>query len=153
MSSRARLSLLIAVVAAGLMASAALAKTSPWYVVAWSHKPAGANGTPRIHVNLHVGARAGHRYPEALAVRVRARHGERYVPAQVGIVVTCGGYRHNSTFRAKTPVTRAIAFRTWRARSCTLDLGAYSDRGSDELTLHLLCRARVRSDCAPFEFQ
>lgn len=151
MSSFARVSLLIGMLLAASAASAGAAGSSQWHLVARAHKWPTASGMPVIHLRMPVGVVAGKRQPEALAVRLLVRRKGLYQQGWIGYTVTCGGWRHyRRAFRVKTPFRHEIPFRTWRARACTISTGAYSESGSDDIRLQLLCRARARSACAPF---
>ena len=137
--------LLVASTAAG-----AATGTSPWQVVARSHKWPTANGNPTILVKMPVGVALGQRHPQALAVRLLVRRQGRYVGGWLGYEVRCGGWRdyRSNIHVKKTPTTLQIPFRTWRARSCTISTGAYSS-GGDDIRLQLLCRAKSRRECTP----
>jgi hypothetical protein len=145
--------LAFAVALLGLSASAAYATASPpWRVVAYSHKASSANGQPVIHIRMPVGQVAGKRQPDALGYRLVVRRQDgRLLSGWAGYMITCGGWKHHgrTAMGVKTPLTREIPFRAWRARSCVIDLGGNGLNGSDDVRLELLCRSRARKWCAP----
>ena len=152
MTSFRRVSLVIGVLVAALVASTTAAGTTPWLVVARSHKWPTVSGSPAIVIRMPVGVVNGKRQPEALAARLLVRQNGRYRKGKLFYEVRCGGWRQfRQGIEVMTPAIRALPFRTWRARSCSITLGAMSARSNDDIRLQLLCRARSRSACIPLE--
>jgi hypothetical protein len=151
MRSTVRIALLIAVAAAAASAAGA-ATAPPWRAVAYSHKVSSANGQPVIHIRMPVGQVAGKRHPDGLGYRLVVRRQDgRLLRGWAGYMITCGGWKHHgrTAMGVKTPLTREIPFRAWRARSCVIDLGGNGLNGSDDVLLQLLCRSRAPKWCAP----
>src|ERR671922_505631 len=93
MTSFRRVSLVIGVLVAALVASTTAAGTTPWLVVARSHKWPTVSGSPAIVIRMPVGVVNGKRQPEALAARLLVRQNGRYRKGKLFYEVRCGGWR------------------------------------------------------------